>query len=79
MYLECCIPAYIVFLASTISCSLLSALPFLKSPEEMKPFSMYFTKQWQDTLFLSLHNFLSVIVQSMHILGLADFFLALLP
>ncbi|KAI0211007.1 WD repeat-containing protein 91 [Lamellibrachia satsuma] len=37
-------------------------LPFLKSPEEHRPFTMYFTKQWQDTFYLSLHNFLSAVI-----------------
>ena len=43
-------------------------LPFVKNPEDNSQFSMYFTKQWQDTLLLSLHNFLSVVIQNMHIL-----------
>ncbi|XP_069139768.1 WD repeat-containing protein 91-like isoform X2 [Argopecten irradians] len=41
------------------------SFPFIKSPEENTTFVMYFTKQWQDTYFLSLHNFLSVIIQAM--------------
>ncbi|XP_076363628.1 WD repeat-containing protein 91 isoform X1 [Tachypleus tridentatus] len=41
------------------------ALPFLKSPEENPAFQVYFTRQWQDTMLVSLHNFLSVIFQSM--------------
>ncbi|OWF40423.1 WD repeat-containing protein 91 [Mizuhopecten yessoensis] len=44
------------------------SFPFIKSPEENATFVMYFTKPWQDTYFLSLHNFLSVIIQAMHIL-----------
>jgi hypothetical protein len=38
---------------------------FCKSPEEHPSFAVYFTKQFQDTLFLSLHNFLATIFQSM--------------
>ncbi|ESO82720.1 hypothetical protein LOTGIDRAFT_177643 [Lottia gigantea] len=34
------------------------AFPFIKNPEENPTFMMYFNKQWQDTLMLSLHNFL---------------------
>ncbi|XP_044742281.1 WD repeat-containing protein 91 isoform X2 [Chrysoperla carnea] len=40
-------------------------LPFIKSPEENTSFSVYFTKQWQDTLFVSLHNFLACVFQCM--------------
>ncbi|XP_061165038.1 WD repeat-containing protein 91-like [Saccostrea echinata] len=39
--------------------------PFIKSPEENSHFSMYFTKQWQDMFYLSLFNFLSVIINVM--------------
>ncbi|XP_064631219.1 WD repeat-containing protein 91-like [Lineus longissimus] len=49
------------------------ALPFVKNPEENSTFSTYFRKQWQDTFFLSLHNFLSVIFQSMPLPGLLMF------
>lgn len=38
---------------------------FCKNPEEHSNFAVYFTKQYQDTLFLSLHNFLATIFQSM--------------
>ncbi|KAG8228533.1 hypothetical protein J437_LFUL008990 [Ladona fulva] len=40
-------------------------LPFVKNPEENPTFSVHFTRQWQDTLLASLHNFLSIIFQSM--------------
>ncbi|XP_071090534.1 WD repeat-containing protein 91-like isoform X1 [Haliotis cracherodii] len=49
------------------------AFPFLQSPQENPLFSMYFTKQWQDTLILSLHNFLSVILQAMPVPTLLSF------
>uniref|UniRef100_A0A336MPU9 CSON002311 protein n=1 Tax=Culicoides sonorensis TaxID=179676 RepID=A0A336MPU9_CULSO len=39
--------------------------PFCKNPEEHSTFSLYFTKQWQDTLLISLHNFLATIFQCM--------------
>lgn len=40
-------------------------LPFMKSPEENPNFAVYCTRQWQETLQVSLHNFLSVVFQSM--------------
>ncbi|KAJ8984003.1 hypothetical protein NQ317_006856 [Molorchus minor] len=40
-------------------------LPYVKNPEENPTFSLYFTKQWQDTLLVSLHNFLASIFQYM--------------
>ncbi|XP_071946900.1 WD repeat-containing protein 91-like [Antedon mediterranea] len=40
-------------------------LPFLKNPEQQPSFELYFSKQWQETLTISLQNFLSVIFQSM--------------
>ncbi|KAG5667554.1 hypothetical protein PVAND_015533 [Polypedilum vanderplanki] len=38
---------------------------YCKNPEEHSTFTVYFTKSYQDTLFLSLHNFLATIFQSM--------------
>ncbi|KAL3268187.1 hypothetical protein HHI36_007313 [Cryptolaemus montrouzieri] len=40
-------------------------LPYLKNPDENPTFSLHFTKHWQDTLLLSLHNFLASIFQYM--------------
>lgn len=40
-------------------------LPYIKNPEENPVFSMHFTRQWQDTLLVSLHNFLATIFQYM--------------
>ncbi|XP_058117640.1 WD repeat-containing protein 91 [Anopheles ziemanni] len=39
--------------------------PFCKNPEEHAAFAVCFSKQWQDTLLISLHNFLSTIYQCM--------------
>lgn len=39
--------------------------PYCKQPEDHPNFAIYFTKQYQDTLFLSLHNLLATIFQSM--------------
>ncbi|KAK4875337.1 hypothetical protein RN001_011759 [Aquatica leii] len=40
-------------------------LPYIKNPEENPTFSLHFTRQWQDTLLVSLHNFLASIFQYM--------------
>ncbi|XP_022097749.1 WD repeat-containing protein 91-like isoform X2 [Acanthaster planci] len=49
------------------------ALPFLKNPEQSPTFELYFSKQWQETLTISLHNFFSIIFQSMPLPGLLNF------
>ncbi|OXU22099.1 hypothetical protein TSAR_010752 [Trichomalopsis sarcophagae] len=41
------------------------ALPFIKNPEENPTFSVHFSRQWQDTMLVSLHNFLATIFQCM--------------
>lgn len=41
------------------------ALPFLKSVEDNPNFQVYFTRQWQEMMVISLRNFLSVVYQSM--------------
>lgn len=38
-------------------------LPYTPKPEENSSFSVYFSRQWQDTLLASLHNFLATIFQ----------------
>uniref|UniRef100_A0A673MR56 WD repeat-containing protein 91 n=1 Tax=Sinocyclocheilus rhinocerous TaxID=307959 RepID=A0A673MR56_9TELE len=43
------------------------ALPFIPAPEQNPSFSPYFSRQWADTFLVSLHNFLSVLFQCMHI------------
>ncbi|PSN38125.1 WD repeat-containing protein 91 [Blattella germanica] len=40
-------------------------LPWVKNPEENPVFQMHFTRHWQDTLLVSLHNFLATIFQCM--------------
>lgn len=42
-----------------------SVFPFCKNPDEHAVFAVCFTKQWQDTLLVSLHNFLATIFQCM--------------
>ncbi|MBN3283593.1 WDR91 protein, partial [Polyodon spathula] len=44
-------------------------LPFIASPELNSIFAPYFSRQWADTFLVSLHNFLSVLFQCMHILS----------
>lgn len=46
-------------------------IPFLKNPEESPTFAVHFTRQWQDTLLVSLHNFLATIFQVMPLPTLA--------
>uniref|UniRef100_A0A7N6BMA0 WD repeat-containing protein 91 n=1 Tax=Anabas testudineus TaxID=64144 RepID=A0A7N6BMA0_ANATE len=43
-------------------------LPFIPNPEQNPTFLPYFSRQWADTFLVSLHNFLSVLFQCMHIL-----------
>jgi len=49
------------------------ALPFLTSVQDNPVFTIYFSRQWQDTLMLSLHNFLSLVFQSLPPPRLAEF------
>ncbi|KAJ1166471.1 hypothetical protein NDU88_006871 [Pleurodeles waltl] len=44
-------------------------LPFLPTPDSNPAFAPYFSRQWADTFLVSLHNFLSVLFQCMHILS----------
>ena len=37
------------------------ALPYMKDAQDSPAFSLYFSRQWQETLFLSLSNFLSIV------------------
>ncbi|XP_024940269.1 WD repeat-containing protein 91 isoform X2 [Cephus cinctus] len=41
------------------------ALPFVKNPEDNPIYSVHFSRQWQDTMLVSLHNFLATIFQCM--------------
>ncbi|XP_046416281.1 WD repeat-containing protein 91 [Neodiprion fabricii] len=41
------------------------ALPFIKNPEDNPVYSVHFSRQWQDTMLVSLHNFLATIFQCM--------------
>ncbi|XP_011164626.1 WD repeat-containing protein 91 isoform X2 [Solenopsis invicta] len=41
------------------------ALAFIKNPEDNPTYSVHFSKQWHDTMLVSLHNFLATIFQCM--------------
>ncbi|KYN05285.1 PREDICTED: WD repeat-containing protein 91 [Cyphomyrmex costatus] len=41
------------------------AFPFIKNPEDNPVYSVHFSKQWHDTMLVSLHNFLATIFQCM--------------
>ncbi len=49
------------------------ALPFLPNPETNPSFANFFARHWQDTLLLSLHNFLAIIFASLAPPKLADY------
>ena len=49
------------------------ALPFLPNPESNPSFAMYFSRQWQDSLMLSLFNFFALIFACLPAPRLADF------
>lgn len=40
-------------------------LPFLKNPEENSTFSVYFSKNWTESFYISLQNFLNIVFQSL--------------
>lgn len=40
-----------------------TALAFIKNPEDNPVYSVHFSRQWQDTMLVSLHNFLATIFQ----------------
>lgn len=45
-----------------------AALPYMKNPSTDPRFQVYFTKEWLDTLILSLRNFLCEVFEGIHIL-----------
>ena len=49
------------------------ALPFLPNPESNPTFVNYFSRHWQDSLMLSLHNFLAIVFASLPPPKLADY------
>ncbi|XP_066145739.1 WD repeat-containing protein 91 [Euwallacea fornicatus] len=49
------------------------ALPYIKNPEENPTFAFQCTKQWQDSLLVSLHNFLASVFQYMPVPTLAHY------
>lgn len=53
----------LIFLCILILKVLFLVFPYIKNHEENPIFSLHFTKQWQETLLVSLHNFLASIFQ----------------
>lgn len=41
----------------------IAAFPFIKNPEDNPVYSIHFSRQWHDTMLVSLHNFLATIFQ----------------
>lgn len=48
-----------------ISVLLPPVLPYVQKPEENPSFSLYFTRAWQDSVLVSLHNLLATVFQCM--------------
>ncbi|XP_074720013.1 WD repeat-containing protein 91-like isoform X3 [Strix uralensis] len=48
-------------------------LPFLPAPDSNPTFATYFSRQWTDTIIVSLHNFLSVLFQGMPVPVILNF------
>lgn len=42
-----------------------SVLPYIQKPEDNPSFSLYFTRAWQDSVIVSLHNLLATVFQCM--------------
>ncbi|XP_026763372.2 WD repeat-containing protein 91 [Galleria mellonella] len=40
-------------------------LPYIQKPEDNPSFSLYFTRAWQDSVWVSLHNLLATVFQCM--------------
>ena len=55
-------------------CLIFTVLPYLRGIEDNPTFAMYFSKQWQDTLLVSLHNFLAVVYQVSFLIFFTAFF-----
>lgn len=47
--------------------SFLPALAYMKNPEQDEEFSLFFTKEWSETFSQTLHNFLCIVFQNIHI------------
>ena len=49
------------------------ALPYVTNAKEQAPYRMYFAKQWQQTYFITVHNFLSLAFHQMGLPALYAF------
>lgn len=50
-----------------------TALPFSKSPEQHPSFKLYFSKEWADAFFVTLHNFFSTLFACLPLPALLNF------
>lgn len=49
------------------------ALPFSKTPEQHPSFKLYFSKDWADAFFVTLHNFFSTLFACLPLPALLNF------
>ena len=49
------------------------ALPFSKNPEQHPSFKLYFSKEWADAFFVTLHNFFSTLFACLPLPTLLNF------
>ncbi len=49
------------------------AMPYLANPQEQPLFRQYFSKPWQETFLISLHNFLSLAFHQMQVPSLLSY------
>lgn len=51
----------------------LTALPFSKNPDSHPSFKLYFSKEWGDAFFVTLHNFFSTLFSCLPLPALLNF------
>ncbi len=51
----------------------LAALPFSKNPDQHPSFKLYFSKDWADAFFVTLHNFFSTLFACLPLPALLNF------
>ena len=50
-----------------------TALPFTKNPDQHPAFKLYFSKEWADAFFVTLHNFFSTLFSCLSLPALLNF------
>ena len=50
-----------------------AALPFSKNPDQHPSFKLYFSKEWADAFFVTLHNFFSTLFACLPLPALLNF------